>query len=120
MSENTNLNNPNANGGNNQGNGEQQKDGKRPFFLVRWIKRGVEAGKEFVDTVKEHPVTAGVLTALGIAAGGAGTYAVMNAARPKMPEQVCMPQPQIEGEFKEDEEQTEESPNADYVDVPGE
>lgn len=120
MSENTNLNN-NANGGNNQSNnGEQQKDAKKEFFLVRWVKKGWEAGGKFVDAVKEHPVTAGVLAGLGVVAGSAGTYAAMNAMKPKMPEPVGMPQPQIEGEFKEDEEQTEESTNADYVDVPGE
>ena len=117
-------NNPNpipvndgANPGGNQ-NGEQKTE--KGFFVVRWAKKAWNAGKEFVDEVKDHPVIAGILAFTGAAAGGAATYAVMKHNQPVIPEPVYNP-PMIEGELKDEQEETnetEESPNADYVDVP--
>ena len=116
---NANLN-PDNNGANTNGNQDGEQKTKKGFFLVRWGKKAWNAGKEFVDEVKDHPVIAGILAFGGAAAGGAATYAVLKHNQPVMPDPVYAP-PMIEGELKDEQEETtetEESPNADYVDVP--
>lgn len=121
MSEKNNANQiPENNGANTNGNQDGEQKTKKEFFLVRWGKKAWNAGKEFVDEVKDHPVIAGILAFGGAAAGGAATYAVLKRNQPVMPDPVYA-QPMIEGELKDEEQEEkteEETPNADYVDVP--
>lgn len=111
---------PENNGANTNGNQDGEQKTKKEFALKRWLKKGWNAGKTFVGNIKDHPITAGILAFTGATVGGAVTYEILKRNQPVMPDPVYAP-PMIEGELKDEEQEEkteEETPNADYVDVP--